>query len=46
MFKSTNIYEVANIFRYYTRVIIRKNDSKDPNFMKISVACGKVNSIL
>ncbi|CAG8758767.1 13891_t:CDS:2, partial [Funneliformis caledonium] len=33
--KCTNIYEVANVFRYYTRVIIKKNDPKDPNFMKI-----------
>ncbi|CAB4384919.1 unnamed protein product [Rhizophagus irregularis] len=40
--KCTNIYEVANIFRYYSKVIIQKNDSKDPNFMKISVACGKI----
>ncbi|CAG8564043.1 17_t:CDS:2 [Funneliformis mosseae] len=40
--KCTNIYEIANVFRYYTRVIIKKNDPKDPNFMKISMACGKV----
>ncbi|CAG8640272.1 2804_t:CDS:2, partial [Dentiscutata heterogama] len=40
--KCTNIHEVANIFREYSRVIIRKNDPKDPNFMKISVACGKI----
>ncbi|CAG8501200.1 10627_t:CDS:2 [Scutellospora calospora] len=42
MLRCTSIYEVANIFREYTRVIIRKNDPRDPNFMKISVACGKI----
>ncbi|CAJ0847131.1 14409_t:CDS:2 [Entrophospora sp. SA101] len=40
--KATNIYEVANIFMEFTKVIIQKNNSKDPNFMKISVACGQI----
>ncbi|CAG8507124.1 19_t:CDS:2 [Gigaspora rosea] len=40
--RCTNIHEVASIFREYNRIIISKNDPKDPNFMKISVACGKI----
>ncbi|CAJ0921895.1 15705_t:CDS:2 [Entrophospora sp. SA101] len=40
--KATNIYEVANIFIEFTKVIIQKNNSKDPNFMKISVACSQI----
>ncbi|RHZ57341.1 hypothetical protein Glove_390g52 [Diversispora epigaea] len=37
-----NIYEVADIFRYYNRVIISKNDPRDPNYLKISMACGQI----
>ncbi|CAG8757188.1 18310_t:CDS:2, partial [Acaulospora morrowiae] len=36
--KCNNIYEVASIYRHYGRVIIAKNDPKDPNFLKISMA--------
>lgn len=42
MLKCTNIYEVANIFRHYIHVIITKNDPSDPNFLKISMACGRI----
>ncbi|CAG8614302.1 10198_t:CDS:2, partial [Cetraspora pellucida] len=40
--KCTSIHDLANFYLEYTRVIIRKNDHKDPNFMKISAACGKI----
>ncbi|CAG8552638.1 2280_t:CDS:10 [Diversispora eburnea] len=40
--RSKNIYEVADIFRYYNRVIINKNDPRDPNYLKISMACGQI----
>ncbi|CAG8443403.1 8314_t:CDS:2 [Ambispora gerdemannii] len=40
--KATNILNVIDIFRHYTQVIITKNDSRDPNFLKISIACGQI----
>ncbi|CAG8471880.1 12116_t:CDS:2 [Ambispora leptoticha] len=40
--KATNILNVIDIFRHYTRVIITKNNSRDPNFLKISIACGQI----
>ncbi|CAG8806154.1 8662_t:CDS:2, partial [Cetraspora pellucida] len=40
--KCTSIHDLANFYLEYTRVIIRKNDHKDPNFMKISAACEKI----
>ena len=43
MTRSTqNLKEVCEVFREYTRKIHQKNTPKDPNFMKISIACGKV----
>ncbi|CAG8589003.1 9301_t:CDS:2, partial [Acaulospora colombiana] len=39
--KCNNIYEVAHTFRQNIRVIIAKNDPSDPNFLKISMACGQ-----
>ena len=46
MMQSTqNLKLVCEIFRQYTRKIHKKNTPRDPNFLKISIACGKVNSI-
>lgn len=42
MMEVGNLRSVCNIFRKYLRVIHEKNTPKDPNFLKISVACGKV----
>lgn len=43
MMQSTqNLKLVCEIFRDYTRKIHKKNTPRDPNFLKISVACGKV----
>ena len=33
---------VCEVFRKYTRKIHKKNTPRDPNFLKISIACGKV----
>ena len=33
---------VCSVFRDYTRRIHRKNTPRDPNFLKISIQCGKV----
>jgi len=40
-----NLRSVCAIFRKYLRIIHKKNTPKDPNFLKISVACGKVCSV-
>ena len=40
---SQNLRIVYNVFRDYARKIHKKNDPRDPNFLKISVACGKVD---
>jgi farnesyl-diphosphate farnesyltransferase len=44
MMEVGNLRSVCNIFRKYLRIIHEKNTPKDPNFLKISVACGKVIS--
>jgi len=40
--RSTNPREVALIFCEYARKIHAKTHVSDPNFLKISIACGKV----
>ena len=43
MMQSTqNLRLVCEVFKDYTRRIHRKNTPKDPNFLRISIACGKV----
>lgn len=47
MIKSTqNLQIVCEVFRRYTRVIRQKNVPQDPNFLKISIACGKVEQFI
>jgi farnesyl-diphosphate farnesyltransferase len=43
---SQNLQLVCEAFRRYTRKIHKKNDPRDPNFLQISIACGKVSRIL
>lgn len=44
MFESTqNLRVLCETFRTYTRKIHQKNTPKDPNFVKISIACGNVS---
>ena len=46
MMQSTqNLKLVCDIFRQYTRKIHKKNTPRDPNFLKISIACGKVSCV-
>ena len=46
MINSTqNLQLVCDVFRQYIRSIHKKNVPKDPNFLKISIACGKVSSL-
>jgi len=40
--RSTNPREVAYIFRDYIRKIHVKSDPADPNFLRLSIACGKI----
>lgn len=45
MVQSTqNLQTVCEVFRKFARKIHRKNTPKDPNFLKISIACGRVSS--
>jgi farnesyl-diphosphate farnesyltransferase len=37
-----NLRVVCDVFRKYARRIAKKNDPRDPNFLAISAACGKV----
>jgi len=40
--RSTNPREVALMFRHYARIIHHKAVPSDPNFLRISIACGKI----
>jgi len=47
MLESTqNVRVVCDVFRRYIRNIHKKNTPKDPNFLKISVVCGKVEKFI
>lgn len=39
---SQNLKTVSEIFKRYVRRIHKKNTPKDPNYLEISIACGKV----
>lgn len=46
MMQSTqNLKLVCEVFREFSRKIHKKNTSRDPNFLKISIACGKVSVV-
>lgn len=42
---SQNLKTVSEIFKRYVRKIHKKNNPKDPNFLQISIACGKVRKL-
>ncbi|KAI4870172.1 farnesyl-diphosphate farnesyltransferase [Hypoxylon rubiginosum] len=47
MMQSTqNLRVVCDIFRIYARRIARKNDPRDPHYLDISVACGKIEQFI
>ncbi|ETN38239.1 farnesyl-diphosphate farnesyltransferase [Cyphellophora europaea CBS 101466] len=47
MIESTqNLELVCERFRKHIRAIRKKNNPKDPNFLKISIACGKVEQFI
>ena len=47
MLESTqNLKSVCEIFRKYVRQIHKKNVPQDPNFLKISIACGKIEQFI
>ncbi|KAI2615997.1 farnesyl-diphosphate farnesyltransferase [Hypoxylon sp. NC1633] len=47
MMKSTqNLQVVCDVFKTYTRRIARKNDPRDPHYLEISVACGKIEQFI
>ncbi|KAG5202035.1 putative Farnesyl-diphosphate farnesyltransferase [Trichophyton interdigitale] len=41
-----NVRVACDVFRRYARAIHQKNTSKDPNFLKISMACGHVEKVI
>jgi len=44
MLESTqNLQVLCDTFKRYTRLIHKKNNINDPNFLQISIACGKVS---
>jgi len=47
MVESTqNLQMVCDVFKRYVRKIHKKNNPKDPNFLKISIACGKIEQFI
>jgi farnesyl-diphosphate farnesyltransferase len=47
MIESTqNLQLVCEVFRKHVRSIRKKNNPRDPNFLKISIACGKVEQFI
>jgi len=47
MIESTqNLQLACGVFRKYVRKIQRKNDPRDPNFVKIAVRCGKIEQFI
>ncbi|KAF7896933.1 uncharacterized protein EAF01_009336 [Botrytis porri] len=46
MESSQNLRTVCDIFKRYARRINKKNSPKDPNFLKISIACGKIEQFI
>lgn len=43
---SQNLRSVCAVFKRYTRRIHKKNSPKDPNFLQISIACGKIEQFI
>ncbi|KAF2840508.1 farnesyl-diphosphate farnesyltransferase [Patellaria atrata CBS 101060] len=41
-----NLQLVCDVFRKHTRSIHQKNTPKDPNFIQISIACGKIEQFI
>ncbi|KAF2815240.1 ERG9, squalene synthase [Mytilinidion resinicola] len=41
-----NLQMVCDTFRKYARKISKKNNPKDPNFLNISIACGKIEQFI
>ncbi|TAQ91105.1 hypothetical protein B7494_g518 [Chlorociboria aeruginascens] len=46
MESSQNLRTVCDIFKRYIRRILKKNTPRDPSFMEISIACGKVEQFI
>nr|KMM69076.1 squalene synthetase [Coccidioides posadasii RMSCC 3488] len=47
MWQSTqNVRVICDVFRQYARAIHKKNTPKDPNFLRVSMACGKIEKFI
>ncbi|TVY90147.1 putative squalene synthase, partial [Lachnellula willkommii] len=43
---SQNLRTVCEVFKRYARRISKKNNPADPNFLEISIACGKIEQFI
>ncbi|KAL1305226.1 hypothetical protein AAFC00_002143 [Neodothiora populina] len=41
-----NLQVVCGVFKKYARIIHKRNNPRDPNFLAISVACGKIEKFI
>ncbi|MBE3043369.1 hypothetical protein IMZ48_12525, partial [Candidatus Bathyarchaeota archaeon] len=41
-----NLHLVTNVFKRYARRIHQKNDPRDPNYLKISMQCGRIEQFI
>lgn len=46
MHSTQNLEVVCDVFRKYARKIHRKNSPRDPHFLDISIACGKIERFI
>jgi len=46
MQSSQNLRIVCDVFKKYAKRIHKKNTPKDPNFLQISIACGKIEQFI
>ncbi|KAF2102375.1 farnesyl-diphosphate farnesyl transferas-like protein [Rhizodiscina lignyota] len=43
---SQNLQVLCDVFKRYVKLIHKKNDPRDPNFLQISIACGKIEQFI
>ncbi|KAI0473589.1 farnesyl-diphosphate farnesyl transferase [Xylariaceae sp. FL0804] len=46
MHSTQNLQVVCQVFKRYARRIAKKNDPRDPHYLDISVACGKIEQFI
>lgn len=46
MLRATSVRSTYEVFQQYCHKIQERNTPKDPNYMRISIACGKVDQFI